>query len=341
MFKIRHVGFAFCRFCAHDSKKVLIKTGTVEYLDAAATPHTSQVTSFDPTSASVDSHESSTHLNDLSSELPRVLYNERETHPRDLPPEFVSNYPFAQSRVLKWLEWSDMMKRRKRLDIPEFYPGSILRVDYADPHATNGMNFFVGRVLYRSQLSGIRHSVFLRNVLETAGSSGSPSTTAGEGVEMEIELYSPRVHKVTVLRLERWLDQDLLFLRNADPRMCTIPLNMQPEPIPDKVPVFTGKVKMQPKPWSYRWERFNLKNMDTSYLTPLDRERARRHVYYEYDHSKDIYDDATDQVSQAELRELAKVLSQKDNTQKLTEDECESELSLEIDEVETEIEVTA
>ena len=43
MFKIRHVGFAFCRFCAHDSKKVLIKTGTVEYLDAAATPHTSQV----------------------------------------------------------------------------------------------------------------------------------------------------------------------------------------------------------------------------------------------------------------------------------------------------------
>ena len=30
------------------------------------------------------------------------------------------------------------MKRRKRLDIPEFYPGSILRVDYADPHATNG-----------------------------------------------------------------------------------------------------------------------------------------------------------------------------------------------------------
>ena len=91
------------------------------------------------------------------------------------------------------------------------------------------MNFFVGRVLYRSQLSGIRHSVFLRNVLETAGSSGSPSTTAGEGVEMEIELYSPRVHKVTVLRLERWLDQDLLFLRNADPRMCTIPLNMQVE----------------------------------------------------------------------------------------------------------------
>ena len=56
-----------------------------------------QVTSFDPTSASVDSHESSTPLNDLSSELPRVLYNERETHPRDLPPEFVSNYPFAQA----------------------------------------------------------------------------------------------------------------------------------------------------------------------------------------------------------------------------------------------------
>ncbi len=79
----------------------------------------------------------------------------------------------------------------------------------------SGMSFFVGRVLYRNLLGGIRHCVFLRNVIE------------GEGIEMEIQLYSPRVHKVTLLRLERWLDQDLLFLRNADPRLCTIPLDMK------------------------------------------------------------------------------------------------------------------
>ncbi|XP_075262942.1 large ribosomal subunit protein bL19m-like [Convolutriloba macropyga] len=304
MLKLRAVSCSVCRFCAHNSKKVLIKTGSVEYFDAASQPrmNSPQVHSFEPTSSlievdNLEGHQKEEYSDELSSELPRVLYNDRETHPRDLPPEFVSNYPFAQSRVLKWLEWSDMMKRRSNLDIPEFYAGSILRVDYADPYATNGLNFFVGRVLYRSMQGGIRHSVYLRNVLE------------GEGVEMEIQLYSPRVHKITVLRLERWLDQDLLYLRNADPRLCTIPVDMKPEPIPEEVPVFTGKVKMMPKPWSYRWERYNLKNMDRSYLTTLDAERARRHVYYEYDRSKDIYDDATDQVSQRELRDIQKILA--------------------------------
>ena len=34
--------------------------------------------------------------------------------------------------------------------------------------------------------------------------------------------------------------------------------------MPEQIPVFTGKVKMLPKPWDYQWERFNLKNMDRS-----------------------------------------------------------------------------
>ena len=73
--------------------------------------------------------------------LSRVLYNERETLPRDLPPEFVSagqGRGEGQSRVLKLLEWGDMVKRRRHVVIPEFYPGSILRVTYADTFATNG-----------------------------------------------------------------------------------------------------------------------------------------------------------------------------------------------------------
>merc|ERR1712117_1008276 len=85
-------------------------------------------------------------------------------------------------------------------------------------------------------------------------------------------------------------------------------LDMKPEPIPDEVPVFTGKGKMMPKPWDYRWERYNLKNMDRSYLTTLDEERATRHIYYEYDRSQDIFDDATDQVSQSELRDIQTIL---------------------------------
>jgi len=302
MLKLRTVSCNVCRYCAHNSKKVLIRGGSRKYFETIKKQNLIKAPDyFEPTSALVqESSELSESANgghdDLDSEFPRVLYNDRETHPRDLPPEFINNYPFSQSRVLKWLQWGDMIKRRANLDIPEFYAGSILRVDYADPYATNGMNFFVGRVLYRDMDGGIRHSFFLRNVI------------AGEGIEMEIAPYSPRVHKITVLRLERWLDQDILFLRNADPRMCTIPLDMKPEPIPDEVPVFTGKVKMMPKPWDYRWERYNLKNMDRSYLTTLDEERATRHIYYEYDRSQDIYDDATDQVSQSELKDIQTIL---------------------------------
>merc|ERR1712150_231472 len=43
---------------------------------------------------------------------------------------------------------------------------------------------------------------------------------------------------------------------------------------------------------------YNLKNMDRSYLTTLDEERAARHIYY----------DATDQVSQSELKDIQTIL---------------------------------
>ena len=49
------------------------------------------------------------------------------------------------------------------------------------------------------------------------------------------------------------------------------------------------------------------------YPTTLDKERAMRWVYYEYDHSTDIYDEATDQVSKTELKEMLKVLKSDSN----------------------------
>ncbi len=115
----------------------MVKKASVNYFNDYLKPHlnVNEPLALAPTSALIDSFSEE---NDLTSEFPRVLYNERETHPRDLPPEFVSNYPIAQSKVLKWLEWQDMMSRRSKLHIPEFYAGSILRVDYADKYATDG-----------------------------------------------------------------------------------------------------------------------------------------------------------------------------------------------------------
>merc|ERR1712062_890787 len=49
-------------------------------------------------------------------------------------------------------------------------------------------------------------------------------------------------------------------------------------------------------------------NLLNRYLTTLDAERAARHIYYEYDRSQDIYDDATDQVSQSELKDIQTIL---------------------------------
>ena len=134
------VSFSPCRFCAHNSKKKLIKRAGQDYFRTNIEPHSNHkvkqtaACSFHPTSASFDWQLE----DDLQCELPRVLYYERETHPIKLPPEFVSHFPIGQSKVLKMLEWQDMMKRRRHVDIPEFYAGSILRVVYADQYATNG-----------------------------------------------------------------------------------------------------------------------------------------------------------------------------------------------------------
>lgn len=49
------------------------------------------------------------------------------------------------------------------------------------------------------------------------------------GVEMFYEMYSPLIQKIEVLRLEKRLDSELLYLRDALPEYCTFPLDMEPE----------------------------------------------------------------------------------------------------------------
>lgn len=59
------------------------------------------------------------------------------------------------------------------------------------------------------------------------------------GVEICFELYNPRVHEIEVVKLEKRLDDSLLYLRDALPEYSTFDVNMKPvaqEPT-QKVPV--------------------------------------------------------------------------------------------------------
>ncbi|EPY75238.1 39S ribosomal protein L19, mitochondrial [Camelus ferus] len=129
---------------------------------------------------------------------------------------------------------------------------SILRVTTADPYASGKTNQFLGICIQRSG-TGLGATFTLRNTIE------------GQGVEICFELYNPRIQEIQVVKLERRLDDSLLYLRDALPEYSTFDMNMKPvaqEPS-QEVPVNQLKVKMKPKPWSKRWERpkFNIKGI--------------------------------------------------------------------------------
>ncbi|XP_049640805.1 39S ribosomal protein L19, mitochondrial [Suncus etruscus] len=175
--------------------------------------------------------------------------------PRDesrfLSPEFIP--PRGRTNPLKFkIERKDMLERRKILHIPEFYVGSILRVTSADLYASGKTNQFLGICIQRSG-SGLGATFILRNTIE------------GQGVEICFELYNPRIQKIEVVKLEKRLDESLLYLRDALPEYSTFDVNMKPVAyeLNQEVPVNQLRVKMKPKPWSKRWERpnFNIKGI--------------------------------------------------------------------------------
>lgn len=50
------------------------------------------------------------------------------------------------------------------------------------------------------------------------------------GVELCFELYNPRIHEIQVVKLEKRLDDSLLYLRDALPEFSTFDVNMKPVP---------------------------------------------------------------------------------------------------------------
>jgi len=112
-----------------------------------------------------------------------------------------------------------MFRRRQQIDIPEFYVGSVLAVTSADPYAPTRRNRFVGICILRER-HGLKHQFTLRNIVD------------GVGVEIIYELYNPTITKIEVLKLEKRLDDNLAYLRDAPPEYCTFPFDMEPVKLP-------------------------------------------------------------------------------------------------------------
>ncbi|KPP77853.1 39S ribosomal protein L19, mitochondrial-like, partial [Scleropages formosus] len=184
-----------------------------------------------------------------------------------MSPEFIP--PRQRTNPLKFfIERKDMVQRRKVLNVPEFYVGSILAVTMSDPYANGKSNRFVGICIQRSG-SGLGATFILRNIIE------------GQGVEICYELYSPRIQQIEVLKLEKRLDDNLMYLRDALPSYSTVDFNMKPIPysVSGEVPVNKLKVKMKPKPWSKRWEhpKFSIQGIHFE-LSPTDAERKEAQI---------------------------------------------------------------
>ncbi|KAM7367807.1 hypothetical protein PAMP_014082 [Pampus punctatissimus] len=213
---------------------------------------------------------------------------------RHLSPEFIP--PRQRTDPVKFsIERKDMIRRRNVINIPEFYVGSILAVTMADPNASGKTNRFVGICIQRGG-KGLGATFVLRNIINT------------QGVEICYELYNPRIQNIQVLKLEKRLDDNLMYLRDALSEYSTVDLDMKPVPISptEEVPVNDIKVKMRPKPWSKRWERpkFNIQGIRFDLcLTPKKMEHAQKWAepWQEYDMLKE-YD--TSKLEKQILREI-------------------------------------
>lgn len=166
---------------------------------------------------------------------------------RFIYPEFLPDpQPEFRNHIREKIERMDMINRRTHIDIPEFYVGSILAVTSSDPHAAGKISRFLGMCIQRKGC-GLRSQFVLRNIVDN------------QGVEITYQLYDPTVQKIDLIRLEKRLDKELLYLRDALPEYSTFDLNMEPEILPEGTPVPLNKimVKLKPRPWEQRWERKN------------------------------------------------------------------------------------
>ncbi|XP_070158952.1 large ribosomal subunit protein bL19m [Polyergus mexicanus] len=170
-------------------------------------------------------------------------------------PEFLPDPdPTYRNTLREKLERMDMLARRTRITIPEFYVGSILAVTYSEPHAPGKVNKFVGICIERKG-TGLRSTFLLRNVIDN------------QGIEVCFELYDPAIQKIDCLRLEKRLDSHLRYLRDAPAEYSTFPFDLESEYLSEgaPIPVNNIKIPLNKFPWLEKWERQELKGIEINF----------------------------------------------------------------------------
>ena len=165
-------------------------------------------------------------------------------------PEFLPDPdPRYRNTTRELLERQDMLARRNNTSIPEFYVGSIVAVTtiiFPKQREKNeaSESRFVGIVIDRGG-SGLRSWIVVRNAIN------------GNGVEFMIDLYAPTVKEIEVLRLEKRLDEELYYLRDAPLEYSTFDPDMLAEQLPDGQPCPLNDivVPIPPGHWNQKWER--------------------------------------------------------------------------------------
>lgn len=102
----------------------------------------------------------------------------------------------------------------------KFCLGSILAINSSDHHTPGKTHRFVG-ICIKREGCGLRSKFIVRNVIDH------------QGVEIMYELYDPTIVKVEVLKLEKRLDNELLYLRDALPEYSTFDVDMETEVLPE------------------------------------------------------------------------------------------------------------
>ncbi|CAK9294547.1 unnamed protein product [Gordionus sp. m RMFG-2023] len=190
---------------------------------------------------------------------------------RFIYPEFLPNNNdwTKRNKLCEMLERKDMIKRRMKMVIPEFYVGTIMSVTVADPYAEDKINKFMGVCILRGE-HGMRHFFILRNIIDNLG------------VEVSYEMYNPTILSIDIIKLEKRLDDHLLYLRDALPEYSTFDVNMPKvfHSANDPVPVNPLKVTFKPKPWEKRWERCDLRGVQdyASLLSEKDVKRKKKYA---------------------------------------------------------------
>lgn len=166
-------------------------------------------------------------------------------------PEFLPCPHHHKNPIVTMRMMDDMLARRKVIEIPEFYVGSVLAVTCSDQDAETKKSKFVGICIQRSGQM-LSADFTLRNYIDEMG------------IEIRYDLYNPRILSIEVLRFEKRLDDHMFYLRDALPEYSTFPFDMKPEPYDEDAdpPLNKLRVKMKPWPWHRRWERHLLKGVE-------------------------------------------------------------------------------